>query len=271
MIMNPRTLLLTLGALLMMSFTAKGPQAGSAEYFDLMGAADTAIADGNWTRAEECLLKAIGLQPDNPSNVLILSNLGIVQYNLGRDSLAIATLNNAHAKAPRSVAVLNNRAGVFLAMGRDSLANADYATIASLDSSAIEARYLNAILSMRLGELSTAQRRCDELLLIAPEVDETLIANASLLSATEKWQDALSYYNKIITRDSSPHFLAARAVCYLMLGRLNEASADINTGLQADPNNKELYIYRAHLNKMRFQHDDALRDLRRALNLPPDK
>ena len=59
------------------------------EYIELMGKADIAIADKNWDEAEQYLLQALSSNPDNPLNVLILSNLGVVQYNLGRDSLAL--------------------------------------------------------------------------------------------------------------------------------------------------------------------------------------
>jgi tetratricopeptide (TPR) repeat protein len=242
-----------------------------SEYFDYMGKADIAISDKNWNDAEQYLLMALSTDPENPSNVLILSNLGIVQYNLGRDSLALNSLNEAHMKAPNSVTVLSNRADVLLAMGRDSLANNDFATIAKLDSTNVDARYMHALLSLRMGDTITCRRQCEELLVIAPEEIQTNIANASMLSATEQWAEAIPFYTKVIEKDPSSHFYGARAVCYLMTGRLNDASADINTGLEKDPEDKELYLYRAYLNKMRYMHDDAINDLRKALNQPKKK
>lgn len=245
-----------------------GIPSGTAEYFDLMGKADIAIADSNWDEAEQYLLQALSADPDNPSNVLILSNLGIVQYNLGRDSLALHSINEAHKMAPRSVTVLSNRADILLAMGRDTLANKDYAEIVRLDSTNIDAGYMNAMLSLRQGDTITAQHQCSRLMLIAPDSLQTNIANASYLSATEQWEKAIPFYTKILGKDPSSHFYGARAVCYLMTGRLNDASADITRGLEQNPNDNELYLYRAYLNKMRYMHDDALDDLRRALNQP---
>lgn len=236
------------------------------EYIELMGKADIAIADKNWDEAEQYLLQALSSNPDNPLNVLILSNLGIVQYNLGRDSLALNSLNKAHYLAPRSVTVLSNRADILLAMGRDSIANIDYAAISSLDSSNIEARYMNAMLSLRQGDTLTSRQQCQAMIDIAADSIQTNIANASYLSATEQWEKAIPFYTKILAKDPSSHFYGARAVCYLMLGRLNDASADITTGLEHNPTDNELYLYRAYLNKMRYMHDDALDDLRRALN-----
>ena len=151
-------------------------------------------------------------------------------------------------------------------MGRDSIANIDYAAISSLDSSNIEARYMNAMLSLRLGDTLTSRQQCQAMIDIAADSIQTNIANASYLSATEQWEKAIPFYTKILVKDPSSHFYGARAVCYLMLGRLNDASADITTGLEQNPTDNELYLYRAYLNKMRYMHDDALDDLRRALN-----
>ena len=68
----------------------------SKEYFDLMGRADKAIKDGKWADAETELRKALRLDPANPSNILLLSNLGMVQFYDGRTDDAISTLSDAH-------------------------------------------------------------------------------------------------------------------------------------------------------------------------------
>ena len=88
----------------------------SDTYFDLMGDADKAISEGKWLEAEKSLKDAMALDPENPSNILLMSNLGLVQFYLGQDSAAIATLSDAHKRAPVSVTVLKNRAEVYLAL-----------------------------------------------------------------------------------------------------------------------------------------------------------
>ena len=74
------------------------------------------------------------LEPSNPGNIMLMSNLGIVQYNSGKDSLALVTLTQAHDIAPRSVTILGNRARVLMAMGRFEEARADYSAIVEADS-----------------------------------------------------------------------------------------------------------------------------------------
>ena len=50
-------------------------------YYDLAGDADIAIAEGRWQDAADAIEKAMALRPGNPSNILLMSNLGIVYYN----------------------------------------------------------------------------------------------------------------------------------------------------------------------------------------------
>ena len=240
-------------------------------YLDLVDNADKAIADGDWSGAETNLVEAIGLRPEDPSNILLLSNLGIVRYNLGKDSLALASLDEAHRRAPKSVTVLLNRAEVLTAMGRDDDAYRDYTTVIGLDTTLTEPRYMHAIMSLRRGDFDTSRADCEALERMSPSSEETNTAFGSYYSATEQWDKALPYYTALLEKQPSTHIYGARAVCYLMLQRLNEASADINSGLALDPKDGELYMYRAYLNKMRFEIDVARADLRKAIELGIDR
>jgi len=240
-------------------------------YFDLVDKADKAIADGDWSGAETNLVEAMSLRPEDPSNILLLSNLGIVRYNLGKDSLALASLDEAHRRAPKSVTVLLNRAEILTAMGRDDDAYRDYTTVIGLDSTLTEPRYMHAIMSLRRGDFATSLADCQALEQMSPSGEETNTAFGSYYSATEQWDKALPYYTSLLEKQPTTHIYGARAVCYLMLQRLNEASADINSGLALDPNDGELYMYRAYLNKMRFEIDAARADLRKAIELGIDR
>lgn len=236
-------------------------------YYDLVGEADKAIESGNWQNAEDYLSEAMELEPLNPCNILILSNLGIVRFNLGKDSLALATLDEAHRRAPVSVTVLNNRAEVLTAMNRDAEAYADYSRIIELDSTLVAPRYIHAIMALRQGELRQSYIDCTVLERLAPDSQETLIAYGSYYSATEQWEKAIPYYSRLLEKTPSAEMYGARCVCYLMLQRLNEASADITSGLELNPDDGELYLYRAYLNKMRLLTDDAHDDLAKAIRL----
>ena len=57
---------------------------------------------------------------------------------------------------------------------------------------------------------------------------------------------------------------------YLLTDQLGEAASDIAEGLAIDPNDAELYLYRAYLNKLRYSNADAQADLKRAIELGVD-
>lgn len=234
-------------------------------YYGLIGSADKAIAAGDWSSAEEYLLTALANEPQNPTNVMVMSNLGIVQYNLGRDSLAIETLSRAHAIAPRSVTILFNRGQVFEAMGRLEHAYRDYSRVLELDSTMTDNLFAHAILGLKLDSVAEAESDCKRLETLSPDSEQTHRALATYYSVTKRWADALPHYSALLKEKPSADDYCGRAVCYLMLNRLNEASADIGSGLELEPDNRSLYFYRAHLNKARYRNDDARADMKRAL------
>ncbi len=110
-------------------------------YMELVDKADKACNDGKWSEAAKILQDAIKEEPDNPGNVLLLSNLGLVRYNLGLDSLAIDAFDQALDIAPSSVTIIANRAKVYAAMGLEQEAFNDYSRIMMLDSTYITARF----------------------------------------------------------------------------------------------------------------------------------
>ncbi len=234
-------------------------------YYGLIGSADKAIAESDWTAAEEYLLTALANEPQNPTKVMVMSNLGIVQYNLGRDSLAIETLSRAHAIAPRSVTILFNRGQVFEAMGQFDKAYNDYTRVLELDSTMTDNLFAHAILSLNLDKTAEAEKDCKYLQNVAPDNELTHRAWATYYSVTKQWAEALPHYTALLAEKPSADDYCGRAVCFLMLNRLNEASADITSGLELEPDNRNLYFYRAHLNKARYRNDDARADIKRAL------
>lgn len=247
--------------------------AQNSSYTDLVGDADKAIADGKWSEAERLLIEAMRLEPANPFNVLLMSNVGMMQFNQGKDSLALATLNDAHEIAPASVTILGNRARVLMATGHEKEAFDDFGRIIELDSAAVMPRFNHGIIALKMRDIATATRDFEYLDTHAPDEPETSIGMATLHSTLGNWAEAIPYFNRIIEKDPASHFYSGRALCRLMLDQLSEASDDIARGLELDPEDGELYLYRAALNKMRYRVDDARADAERArqLGIPAER
>ncbi len=256
--------------LLLLLLLTSLPSGASTPYLDLVDEADKACSEGHWEEAEHKLLEAIEYDRENPGNILLMSNLGLIRYNLGKDSLALDILTEAHRKAPSSVVILSNRARVLTSMGHDEDALADYELIMDLDSAAVNARFNHAMLLMRHHRYNEAKSDLEYLVRHFPTAEETMIGNATMHCTMGEYEEALPYYNELLRNAKEADYLGGRALCNLMTGRLQEASDDIAEALHLTPDDGELYLYRAALNKMRFRPADADADARRAVELGVD-
>lgn len=235
-------------------------------YMQLVERADSAISASEYSLALNCLEEAMRLEPANPSNLLLISNAGMLQYYIGNDSLAIATLSAAHEMAPQSVTVLQNRARVFAGTGHPSEAMLDYQNVIELDSTLIEPRVQLAMLQLRGGDVRGAETSLDAAEKIDADDRDLSVARAILYSKTNRPAEALPYLNRLIRKEPLSEFYAERAMCRLRTDDLGGASEDIADGLQRDPDNPDLYIARALLNRLRYREKDAAADAQRALD-----
>lgn len=264
-LINTTTILLTLTLPLLAQATT--PAEEDSPYMQKVDEADKACNEGKWTEAANALVEALRMEPANPSNVLLMSNLGIIRFNMGQDSLALATLNDAHIIAPASVTILSNRARVLTALGMEKEAYQDYGLIMELDSTVISARFNHCLLALRRHDFKTAKEDFEFMDRNFQEETETRIAGASFMSGTGEFAKAIPYYTKVLEDRKEPEFYGGRGYCHLLCGNLQEASDDINSALELAPDDGELYLYRAALNKMRYRPADAKADALKAVEL----
>lgn len=234
-------------------------------YFILMGEVDKAIADGNYEEAAARLVDAMAVEPGNPGNVMLLSNLGMVYSYMDKDSLALVALDEASKRAPRMVTVINNRARIYLKLKRDDEALREFSHALEIDSVNLDARYYRGFMSLYKGNLTGAEADFDVLKRKVPNSYITAVALSSLYSMTGRDRQAVPYFEKLIELDPNPEYYAGLAGCYLALENLSEASAVINEGLKRYSRDPELYYYCARLNHDRFRLDDARADAKKAI------
>lgn len=242
-------------------------------YFLLCGQADSAIADGNYSEAAARLIDAISIRPNAPESILLMSNLGMIYSYMGRDSLALETLNEANRRAPAMRTIVFNRAKVLLKLGRDSDALHDFATVIAADSLNLDARFYHGTISLYQGRLQDAEADFNILKTNDPESTTTSQALSALYSLTGRDRDAILYFKRLISIEPAAEYYAGLAGCQLALQLLSDAASTINEGLDKFPNDPELYYYRAMLNRDRYRLDDAHADAARAvkLGLSPSK
>ncbi len=227
-------------------------------YYLLCGQADAAIKDGKFDEAAARLIDAMSVRPDSPQNILLL---------MGRDSLALATLDEALRRAPSMRTVLSNRAHVLLNMGRDSEAMRDFTAVIASDSLNTDARFYHGTISLYNGDLQSAEKDFQVLESVAPDATDTAIALSTLYSMTGRDKEAIPYLKKVISIEPSPIYYSTLAGCFLSLQELSNASEIIGEALKKYPNDPELYYYRAMLNRDRYRLDEAKADAQKAVKL----
>ncbi|MGM9862172.1 MAG: tetratricopeptide repeat protein [Muribaculaceae bacterium] len=247
--------------------TAPPKQPSDNDYMDLVGEAEKAISANNYEAAVACIKRAIDLEPDNPSNILLMSNLAMVYSYMDQDTLALLTYDETLRQAPNMTTVRNNRALLLAKMGRDKEAFNAFAGVIDADSLNATARYYHGIMALYSSRLDIAEVDFDVLKSVAPDSRHTAVALSSLYSMTQRNLEAIPYFKKLVKDSPDPEFYASLAGCYLALGRLSEASETIADGLKRYAYDPELYYYRAWLNRDRFRLDEAHDDARKAIAL----
>ncbi len=262
-------------AVMAMAISSFGQNAQSSEVptevLKLVSEADSVIAIGEWSKADSLLVEAINLRPNDPGNVLLLSNLGIVRFQKGDEKSALETLNEAHRIAPISVTVLSNRARVFLGMNKKDEAIADYERIMELDSTMTEPYFYRGMVSFSRGDIPAAEADFSKLQKLAPDEETTLLAMATIQTAQGKNLEARDNYRKLIEISPAAEYYSGLIENLLALDDLTEASNEIAAAISKYPVDPEFYIMRAVLNKRLYRLDDARNDARKAVSLGADK
>lgn len=236
----------------------------------LVGRADTAIAQERWSDAAVLLSDALRSADNDAARVMVLSNLGMTYAGMRQDTLALKMIDSALTIAPNMVAVIKNRAMLNLNAGRDGEAYDDFERIILIDTLNLEGHYYHGLMALYAGMPEVAKRDFDVLQRLAPTGHGTNLAWANYYALTRRDLEAIPYYRKVLERDKAPEYFAALAGCYLATDNLTEASATIAEGLKMAPDDPELYYYRAWLNRDRLLLDDAHADARRAIALGAD-
>ncbi|MDE6286889.1 MAG: tetratricopeptide repeat protein [Muribaculaceae bacterium] len=203
--------------------------------------------------------------------MLLLSNLGVVYWRDGRDSLALETFDRVLEQAPSMVTVRLNRGRLHLDMGHSREAFDDFSDVVAQDSLNAGARYYRGTMNLYGGHLDDAETDFEVLRSIHPKAIDTAVAMSALYSLSGRNSEAVPYFERLIEDDPAPEFYAGLAGCLLAMENYTRASEVIADGLKRYSHDPELYYYRAWLNRDRYRLDDARADAQRAIDLGANK
>ena len=239
-------------------------------YFLLIDQSEKALEQNDYEAAALRLVEAMSVEPDNPLNVALLTNLGMIYYYNEQDSMALRVLDEAVRRSPRLIAAHEKRARVLTGMGRDKEAYEEYGRVIDIDSLNTSARFYHAMMALHSGKLPEAEADIACLNRVVPLWTNTVLAHATLFSMTGREREAISLFRRLLDKDKLPEYYAALAGCLIAVDDLNEASRVIGEGMELFKDDAELYFHRAVLNHKRFLPDEAHRDAKRAIQLGAD-
>ena len=236
-------------------------------YFQYIDSAQTYIYSHDWPKAEQWLTKAFLIDPDNPGNSMVLSNIATLQRYQGRLAEAVKNYSLALDMTPHAVTLLLNRAALYVEMDSVQRAIDDFERVCELDMYDTEARYSLGVLAMERGDNKRAEDLFNEIKRINPNSGLYHEGMGLLHKRNGNFSRAAELFTQVIKVQPSAQLLGNRADCYLAMKRLNDAEDDIRTALEMTPDDPYLYVLRAKLNKLRFQREDMARDIDTSVSL----
>lgn len=223
--------------------------------------------------AEECLKAALGLEPANPNNFALLTNLGTIQRRQGKLDDALVSYTAALSRQPKSELILSNRAELYADMGETEKAMMDYQSLLALNPLNEDALYHRGLLHLRQEEFLPAEADFEKLLEINKESVKGRLGYAILEKARRNYSDSEVIFNYLIEKNPNYWLLyEERAELYFLMNKKGRAMADLNKVFAEDPTpSAELYVLRGRVKLAQYEKASAALDFKKALELGYDK
>ncbi len=248
----------------------------SQTYDEWCERAVTATEQGNFDLAEDCIRQALKLEPANPRNALLFSNLGTIQRSQRRYEQALESYRLALNMAPMSVPILMNHATLSLEMGHNDKARVDYSQVIELEPHNTEALLMRAYIYMQQRDYKFARLDYDTLLAVEPQNYSGRLGLATLCQREGRYEEALAILDGMLSDKGGaiPYTMSelasvrvARAGVELDMLKPDQALLDLDEAIRLDPRQSEAYLMRGRVHLMLEKKAQARRDLEKAVAL----
>ena len=248
--------------------------AHAQSYHEWCDRAAEAIEQDSLTQAEACIRQALKVDPANPHNALLFSNLGTLQRRQGKPDLALESFSYALNIAPRMVPVLVNRATLYMEMGRLDAARVDYSLVLDIEPAQAEALLMRAYIYMQQRDYKAAQSDYERLLKIQPGSYGGQLGMATLKQKIGKPDEALMLLDAMAELGSADLTDGQRAVLHVAranveheLERQNAALVDLEEAVRLDASLPDIYILRGQIYLSQKKKEAARKDFMHAISL----
>ncbi len=240
----------------------------SQTYSEFCDQASELVKQDSLQRAEEVIRRALKLEPANPHNALLFSNLGTIQRRQHQYDEAGESYTYALNIAPLSVPILLNRASLYLEQGKDELARVDYSLVIDREKRNKEALQMRAYIYMKGRNYKSARSDYDSLLKVYPLDYAGRFGLATLEQKEGRLAQALDLFNKMLVDNSDDAALyTARAGVERELKHDELALIDLEEALKLKPTQPEAYLMRGQIYLDQKKKELAKRDFEKAISL----
>lgn len=245
----------------------------SQTYNELFEKSVAAAEQDSLQQAETYIRQALKLEPKNPHNALLFSNLGTIQRSQGRLEQALESYTFALNFTPRSVPVLLNRATLYMEMGKEDHARVDYSLVIDLDKKNQEALRMRAYIYMKMHDYKSARADYVNLLKLNPADFNGRLGLATLEQKEGKYQEALALLNGLLSDkdytqpDTKAVIYVARAGVEMDAGHTELALMDLEDAIRLDASQAEAYLMRGQLYLSQEKKKLAKMDFEKAVSL----
>jgi len=219
-------------------------------------------------RAEEALKNAMRLEPGNPSNGMLLLNLGTIQRRQGKLKEAEDSYTIGLGFLPHNATLLNSRAQLYAEVEKYDLAIADYTELIFEDSENEELLYQRALCRLMNNDTIGARLDLQQIDQLNPNSAKSRLGMCYVYKAQRMWREAAEVLDPLIERNPRNASLRReRAEVYYLSGRMGAALDDIGHSINLDPRDPYSYVLRAQIRYAKGDKEFARRDLNQALEL----
>lgn len=226
-------------------------------YIQYADSADNYIKINDWKRAENAILSALRSDPANPSNPMLVINLGIVRNHLGQFEKALESFDLALARIPNSTIALTGRAEAFTGLHRLNDAVSDLDRALSVDSTLTLPLTMKGFLLVRLQRPDEALLVFDRLTRQNPDIALGHAGKGDCLAVSGKSQEAIEAYKQALKLEERPEWRLRTGLLMLENGDLEGASEQARLSIEANPRDGNIYILMSMIHRKRFETAEA--------------
>jgi tetratricopeptide (TPR) repeat protein len=245
--------------------------AGSQTYEGLIEKSYEFLEKEDLPAAEASLKEAMRLEPGNPNNYALLTNLGAIQHRQGKKDEALFSYTAALSRDPENALILQNRASLYLETGETDKALADYNLLLLKNPVDEEALYSRGLIYLQQKNFLWAEQDFDKMLEVNEASFYGRLGHAVMEKTRGNYNESERIYNYLVSKlPNEWQLYKGRAELYFLMGKNARAMNDINKVFFEGAADADLYVLRGKVKLSLYERESAAADFQKAREMGYD-